>query len=163
MIFPKTQDSLFSKRELWNDGYLVFGCGEVVPPGRSIEAVLRFFGLLHVATSISGFPHELRITERTLHRVDLHRAHQTLVSLLSEELRMFSSCSFETKYIEDVAAQFFQEMGECEVYTNMSTTLVGSDSCRSSSWSPVTRSSRDFLLCAINDRYLGYWLYTDDE
>jgi hypothetical protein len=63
MIFPKTQNFLSSKRELWNDGYLVFGSGEVVPPGRSLEAVLKFFGQLHVATSISGFPQELLIPE----------------------------------------------------------------------------------------------------
>ncbi len=29
--------------------------------------------------------------------------------------------------------------------------------------SPVTRSSRGFFLCAINDRHLGYRLFTDDE
>jgi hypothetical protein len=86
-----------------------------------------------------------------------------LVSLLAEELRMFSPSSFEMKYLEDVAAQFFQEISECEVYANMSPTLVDSDSYRSSSWSPVTRNSRDIFLYAVNDRHLGYWLYTDDE
>jgi hypothetical protein len=163
MIFPKTQDSLSSHSRLWQDGYLVFGCGLVDPPGRNMEAALKFFGQQDVMTSISGFPQELLITERTLHRVDLDCAHDMLASLLEVELRMFSTCSFEMKYVDDLTKLFLQEAGDCEVYTNVSMTSTGMGTSRFSSWSPVTRHARDIFLCAVNDRHLGYWLYTDDD
>ena len=163
MLFPKTKDFLSSHSLLWNDGYLAFGFGKVAPPGRSIAAALEFFSSQHVVTTMNGSLQELLVTERALRRVEAYRGPHMLVSLLEEELRMFSSYSFEKKHLDTVAALFFEEMGDCEVYTNMSTTSADLNGCGTSLWSPVTKRSQDFFLCAINDRHLGYWLHTNDE
>lgn len=163
MILPQTRNVLSSRHEMWDDGYLVFGTGVVASPANSLEAVLKFFGPRYLATSISGYSQELLVTGSALHHIDSNTAPKMLVSLLARELHMFSNHPVEVKYLEDLAAIFFLEMGECEVYTNTSMTLADDYSCRSFSWTPVTQSTCDTFICAVNAHHLGYWLYIDDE
>jgi hypothetical protein len=164
MILPLTNKWLTAHSEIWNNGYLVFGSESIGLHTNAKKAVLAHFGDRHIVGSLSGHAgHELLVTDQALRQIDISSAKRALVTLLEDEVRMFSSRTVESRYLEELATLFFTELGACQVYSNVHIYSEGERDYCLGPWGPVTRHSRDIFLCAVNDSCIGYWLHSDDE
>jgi hypothetical protein len=161
-MFERTTAMLSSDPDVpCEDSCFAFGFGANDHGTCDIEAVLAFFGSAFLAPSISGNGEiEIFVAGSVLKEIDSSEAHSQITQLLEDDFRMFSSRAFNSAALRAIAATFLEEMGDCKFYSNTSrsTSYAG---C--ASWSPVTRHSKDMLVCAISRTHVSYWAYGDDE
>lgn len=83
--------------------------------------------------------------------------------MVENDLRMFSCRMVERELIAELAGIFFEEMVDARIYSNTSVSPSRSESSCLGAWRPVTKHSRDTLICAISESCVAFWLYCDDE
>jgi len=163
-MLPRTHAFLQAKPEVWDDGYVAFGVGPNPVPSRELDAALAFFGSSRLVSALSGHgSSKVKVTREALREIDLATARTAIVQVLKNDLRMFSVRKVDPAVLEELAAIFFEEMGSARAYTN---TVVYSAEHMGSvlgPFSPVTAHTVDTLVCVVNEQYVAYWLYGDDE
>ena len=163
-MFHRTTTLIRSGRIQCDDSCFSFGYG--VNPRRpaNLQAVAEFFGPSFVAEWFNGMGHRtLFVESQALREIDRDAGRRAIIQLLKNDFQMFSARPVETSAIEEIVSVFFEEMGDCRIFSNTYIHPVDHGADCLGSWNPTTRSSRDTFVCAVNDERMGYWVYSDDE
>ncbi len=163
-MFNRTAALIDSDRVPCDDSSFSFGYGRNACNATDLSAVVRFFGSSFFAEFINGTGRrELLVHRSALREIDRETGHRAIVQLLKNDFHMFSARSIEVAALEELASAFFEDMGGCRIFSN--TLIYSADhggDCLGP-WTPITRSTRDNLVCAVNKEHVAYWVYSDDE